>query len=138
MFEYKALMTKVHIAVRELGITEKEYLNILARSFGVGSAKALSNTELKQLVDIFRRLGWRPKAPAAPKPPTREQILCWQERVRETAERLGAAWERRIRVVIEEECGVREVDWCHDIAALKRLCRRLAGGWLREMRWRRI
>ena len=125
MVEYKALLAKIHIALRELKIGRREYLNILARSFGVGSATCLSNQELKRLVNLFERMGWKPRAPEGGRPAAREVILAWQERARETAKGHGAGWEKQLRAMLEEECGVREVTWCRDIGALRRVCRRL-------------
>jgi len=86
MVEYKRLLAKVHIARRELKITLEEYLNILGRSFGVGSAACLSNNELERLVDLFIGMGWRPRSPVLgnleDSSRGRELIESWQERVR--------------------------------------------------------
>lgn len=125
VIEEKALLEQVYAAVCDLRIMRDEYIGILARSFGVLSAKCLSNQELKRLVNLFERMGWKPRASEGVNPVERELIVAWQEQVRETAWGLGAEWEKRLRTMLEEECGVSEAAWCQDVEALQRVCRRL-------------
>jgi hypothetical protein len=125
VIEYNNLLAKIHIAARELKISRKEYLNILARSFGVGSATCLSHNEMRRLLKIFKGMGWKVKPPAGKRPARRDVILVWQEQARNAARQLGSGWEKRLRETIEEECGVANLAWCQDIGVLQRVCRRL-------------
>lgn len=54
-----AMMSKVHVAVAQLGLAEDGWRDILERLTGKRSLRACSPAELDQLLAEFRRLGWR-------------------------------------------------------------------------------
>jgi len=56
-----AQLAKIHIAKKDLQLTDEVYRDILALNFGVSSAKYLSSTEAMQLLDIFGAKGWTAK-----------------------------------------------------------------------------
>ena len=58
----RALLAKVHIAKKELALSDETYRDILARVTGCQSSRDCSERQLEQLLDEFRRLGWKPKA----------------------------------------------------------------------------
>ena len=57
----RAEYAKIHIAVKELGLTDENYRDILMFNFGVHSAKGLSAVQVDELLNIFRQKGWKPR-----------------------------------------------------------------------------
>jgi phage gp16-like protein len=53
----RAMLAKVHIAKKDLGIDDEDYRDILQEQFGVRSAGALNDRELEQLVRWFQSKG---------------------------------------------------------------------------------
>jgi len=54
------LLARVHIAPKELGLSQYEYEAALER-FGATSARDLSGDQLGELDKYFQSLGWKPK-----------------------------------------------------------------------------
>ncbi len=61
MSNRRALLAKVHIALKDLGIDDAAYRGVLAELFGKKSAKDLSDKQLVALCEHFTRRGWEPK-----------------------------------------------------------------------------
>ncbi len=62
----RALLGKVHIAKKQLGLTDEEYRGIIAQQYkGKTSAKDLSDRRLVELVEYFKTIGF--SAPAKKK-----------------------------------------------------------------------
>lgn len=57
-----AMIAKLHLARRDLALTEDTYRDVLRRVTGKDSAAQLSERQLDQALREFRRLGWTPKA----------------------------------------------------------------------------
>lgn len=57
----RATLAKIHIAVKELQLTDENYRDILYFNFGAQSAKDLTDKQAAGLLDFFRRKGWKPK-----------------------------------------------------------------------------
>jgi phage gp16-like protein len=57
-----AQLAKIHIAKKELQLTDESYRDILAVNFKVESAKTLSVRQAEQLLDFFRVKGWKVKS----------------------------------------------------------------------------
>lgn len=53
-------LAKIHIAKKDLNISEKNYRDILS-GFGVDSAKELNDKDANELVLLFKKIGWQPK-----------------------------------------------------------------------------
>lgn len=59
----KATIIKIHIAVKELKLTDETYRDILACNFnGAESSTELTDRQATALLDIFRAKGWKPKS----------------------------------------------------------------------------
>lgn len=55
----RADLAKIHIAVKDLGLTDEEYRDIMRHHFaGSESAKELTSGQARVLLGIFRRKGW--------------------------------------------------------------------------------
>ena len=57
----KADLAKIHIAKKELGLTEEAYRDLLRGQFKVDSAALLTPGKVARLLQHFQRLGWKPK-----------------------------------------------------------------------------
>jgi hypothetical protein len=55
----RGLLAKVHIARKDLGLTEEEYRATLREMFGIESAAQLTEEQLGGLVEHFLHRGWR-------------------------------------------------------------------------------
>ncbi|GAB6039012.1 hypothetical protein JCM15519_35710 [Fundidesulfovibrio butyratiphilus] len=56
----RALLAKVHIARKQLGLTEGEYRAVLDTRCKVASSGELDTRSLQALVDYFKTIGWKP------------------------------------------------------------------------------
>jgi hypothetical protein len=63
----RADLAKIHIAKKELGLTDEAYRDILRTHFQVESAKELAPKQAIVLLNKFRAKGWRPKQSAVVK-----------------------------------------------------------------------
>lgn len=54
-------LAKIHIAKKELGLTDEAYRDMLHLHFQVASAKDLKPQQVVVLLNKFRAKGWRPK-----------------------------------------------------------------------------
>ena len=79
--ERRAMLSKVHIARKELAMTEDAYRDVLARITGADSAKDLTSGQLHAVLGEFKRLGWAAPAPKsrAHSPQARLVYALWKE-----------------------------------------------------------
>ncbi len=56
----------IHVAKRDLDLTEEHYRAMLARVTGLRSAADLDAKQRRAVIDEFYRLGWRPKTHRSP------------------------------------------------------------------------
>ncbi|WP_051261730.1 regulatory protein GemA, partial [Desulfovibrio inopinatus] len=54
----QALLAKVHIAKKDLGLADEDYRYLLEERYGVASAGILDGKQLAALVDYFVSCGW--------------------------------------------------------------------------------
>ena len=54
-------LAKIHIAKKELNLTDEEYRKILYDCFGVVSSKYLTDQQADMLIAVFVDMGWKPK-----------------------------------------------------------------------------
>lgn len=113
----RGLLAKIHIAIKELGIPEDDYRNILKIGYGVASASTLSIREMEDFVKRCEASGWKVKhAKSAEK----RQITALHYRARGIAGEIENG-QRRLRGVCKSVCKVEVLEWCRDVDALKRL-----------------
>lgn len=60
----RAMLAKVHIAKKDLGMPDFGYRALLRREAGVESAADADADGLRAVLARFRRLGWAPSSPA--------------------------------------------------------------------------
>ncbi len=61
MSNRRAAMAKIHIAKKELGLTDDQYRYTLHWKFKKNSAKDLSDRQITVLLNHFKAKGWKPK-----------------------------------------------------------------------------
>ena len=128
----RTLLAKVHIATKDLGISESDYRGLLNREFGVHSAADLSTDEMERLLGHFAARGWRPMrgGPRKTSPASRrrrKQASALQARARKIFSQLEDSDERRLRGLCEKICGSKDLVSCWDIEKLRRILAVLTG-----------
>ncbi len=77
----RAMIAKIHLARKQLALTEDSYRDILRRITGLDSAAAMRADQLDAVLREFARLGWKPK-PAkrrSEKPQVRMIWAIWKD-----------------------------------------------------------
>lgn len=131
----RAMLAKIHIAKKELGLDDELYRVILEDEFGVKSAAYLSVKEMERLVQRFITKGWkgksrqdRPATMTAGKQDRQESKgKNTEQQVEKLKERIGQELvgseltEQRMRGLVRKICGVDDLKWCGDARRLKQL-----------------
>ena len=125
----RALMAKIHIAKKDLGLDEDTYRAVLARHGAPGDRPSSAQMTVAQLEAAVRELqakGWTPKKPGAgrrPRPPRNraEQITKIEALLADKAKRQGrpVPW-AYADAIAKRVCRVDKVDWC-DTDQLRRV-----------------
>lgn len=55
------MIAKIHLAKKDLALTDDSYRDILRRITGIDSSKAMRVEQLDAVLAEFARLGWKPK-----------------------------------------------------------------------------
>jgi len=147
--ERRALLAKVHIAIKDLGIYDCDYRDILQREYGVKSAKRLSNKELVNLIGYFEQKGWQPKRltigdrrlgienqqSTISNQQSMYQVIALRKRaqdlIRELGPRTGSGLVHHPEGLARKVLRVDRIEWCRDAARLTRLLailERIRGG----------
>ena len=71
----RALLAKIHVAKKQLGLTEEEYRALLDGHFGAASAADLGLTDLKRLVLVLAGYGFKPSKGHARRGATRKKTI---------------------------------------------------------------
>ncbi|MGO4735957.1 gp16 family protein [Bosea sp. 2KB_26] len=78
---HPAMLAKIHIAKKDLGLAEAEYRALLQRVGKVTSARDLSDNAADAVIAEMKRLGWQPKAstrPPAERADVRKIYALWK------------------------------------------------------------
>lgn len=114
----KGKLAQIHIAKAQLDLGDDEYRAILARVAGVSSAKQLTNRNVGAVLNEFRRLGWKPKAPkrAGRQPNTldRDTMLA---KVEAQLTDMGLSWQYA-EAIARQQTGIQRIEWVRDYKAL--------------------
>lgn len=110
-----ALLAKIHIGKKELGLADAEYRGLLQRIGKVASARDLSENAAVAVIEEFKRLGWKPATNPAgtraksAKPHVRKIFALWADAARR---RLLKDDSRAALVAfVERQTGVAQPDW---------------------------
>ena len=114
------LLALVHIAKKEIPLSDDEYRDVIAY-WGVKSSADMSNPELEELVNYFESLGFKKKAIDPRDPGTGVgQIHALQIRVREEAMKLHNG-EERLKGLVKKIAKEDDIRSCRNIKKLKQL-----------------
>lgn len=95
-----AMLAKVHLARKELGLAEDDYRAILRRVTRHDSAAGCGPSQLDELLREFRRLGWKGShRPRSPKPIIRMIHAVW----RDIAPRLADGSDAALRSFVQRQ-----------------------------------
>jgi hypothetical protein len=75
----RTLLAKVHIARKQLALTEESYRDLLRRVTGFDSAGDCADGALTAVLEEFARLGFKPSRPKSAKPYVRLIYALWGE-----------------------------------------------------------
>ena len=111
----KSALAKIHIAKKDLGLSDEVYRGIIEAKFGESSAKDLTESQLEQLAGHLRTLGWEPEPPkkkgskprnmsGTPRAPLLSKIEAYLAEA-------GRPWQYADGVA-KRVCGVDRVQWC--------------------------
>ena len=132
----RAMLAKVHIARKDLGLDDDDYRQILADETGKTSAADLSAEQLDAVLARFQARGWKPvqKRPAgkpAQHPMAKKARALWISlyqlgEVRDPSEKALESFAKR-QLQCERLVWARQYDGYRLIEALKKMAER--GGW---------
>lgn len=114
-----AMLAKVHIAKKDMGLDDDIYRMILMDEFGVESAADLKDEELSRLIERFKSRGWRPKAGNDSR---KKKVAALRKRIAEEVQFAGFN-EKRLRGLVRKICGVADLRFCNDPKGLEHLLR---------------
>ena len=114
------LLALVHIAIKEIPLSDDEYRDVIAY-WGVGSSADMSIPELEELVKYFESLGFKKKV-TDPRDPGAGvgQIKALQERIKEEAGKLNNG-EERLKGLVKKIAKENDLKACRNIKKLKQL-----------------
>ena len=133
----KALLAKSSIAVKELGMPDDQFRDILDYRYGVRSRAGLKDSQLVDLVEFFKAKGWKQKKTNRTKPqadhPMAKKVRalwlsCWHLGITHTPD------EEAIEAFVKRQTKIERLHWLRDpfdalkaIEALKKIAAREAG-----------
>lgn len=119
----KSQTIKIHIAIKELGIDDDTYRDMLAMNFGVLSSTKLGPEEAGVLLALLRAKGWQPKSKQGGKswggksqyiktsdPQQRKVLALWNALGYDMA---------KIHTRVKTQFGVDRFEWLRDYESLR-------------------
>jgi hypothetical protein len=114
------LLALVHIAKKEIPLSDDEYRDVIAY-WGVRSSADMSIPELEELVKYFESLGFKRKVPHARDPGSEiGQIKVLWKRIRAEAEKLNNG-EQRLKGLVKKIAKVDDLKACRNVKKLKQV-----------------
>lgn len=120
--ERRVLIAKVHVAKKEMGLTDDDYRAMLVRVTGNLSSADCDVTELRSMVEEMKSKGFRPKpargrAPASDHPSARKARALWI-----SLHHLGAIHnpsEQALEAFAKRQLKVEKLQWADQAKAYK-------------------
>ena len=109
----RALLAKVHVARKQMALTEDSYRAVVRRITAKNSSSDCTEPQLVALVEEFRRLGWKAR-PLSGKPYVRKIYALWGELkpyLSDSSTPALAAFVRRQTMSLAAPQGVGSVEW---------------------------
>jgi len=114
----QGLLAKIHIAKKDLGLTQDQYEAILS-GYTATSAKDLTIAQLESMVKYMEYLGWKPFRPRR-RAPVEKRITALQERCRELAAQIENG-DERLAGLVKAKGNVDTLIWLRDTTRLKQI-----------------
>lgn len=105
-----ANLAKIHIAKKELGLSDEDYRGILAYHFQVDSAAKLNDRQCVVMINHLKAKGWKPKS--------RDK-----KRGKPFAGTRPAPGRASLLAKIEAQLTVRQLPWSYAASMAKRICK---------------
>lgn len=109
----RALIARVHVAKKQLALTDDSYRAILARITGQDSAAGLDIAQLRAVIQEFERLGLKPHARPSPKPHVRKVFALWTR----LGPHLADPGRDALRAFVQRQTGVADPEWLTPVQA---------------------
>lgn len=79
--ERRALLARLHIARKEMGLSDEAYRDILRRVARAESAADIADAGIVRVLDEMKRLGWKPRSgrPTSAVPHVRKIYAIWKD-----------------------------------------------------------
>lgn len=114
------LLALVHIAKKEIPLSDDEYRDVIAY-WGVGSSADMSIPELEALVKYFESLGFKKKVPDPRDPGSGVgQIKALRERIKEEAKKIKNG-EERLKGLVKKIAKEDDLRSCRNVKKLKQV-----------------
>jgi len=114
------LLALVHIAKKEIPLSDDEYRDVIAY-WGVRSSADMSIRDLEELVKYFESLGFKKKVPDSRDPGHGVgQIKALQERIKQEAEKLNNG-EVRLKGLVKKIAKENDLTACRNVKKLKQI-----------------
>lgn len=116
-------LAKIHIAKKELALTDEAYRDILRLHFKVESAKDLTERQATVLLNQFKAKGWQPKVAAQPRKDS-SYISIKPGPAAAQQRKILAMWSAlgydmaKIHTRVKTQFGVDRFEWLDDLKAL--------------------
>lgn len=126
----RAKLAKIHIAKKELALTDDAYRDILRLHFQAESAKELNDRQGTVLINLFRAKGWapreRPEAKRAPRPRRSSSYIDIPEGgpAAQQQRMVAGLWNElgypmcTLHSRVKRQFGVERMEWLRDHASL--------------------
>lgn len=118
----RALLAKVHVAYKKLGIVEDDYRSILARVTGHHSAKDCDNRQLGKVLAEFEGMGFRAIGGGARRTPADSAVARKARAMWISLHQLGAIddpSERALEAFGRRQLGVERLQWANEREGFK-------------------
>jgi phage gp16-like protein len=116
----RAALAKIHIAKKELGLTDEVYRDILSLRFKVNSAAKLTDRQATVLINSFKAHGWKQrkstKKPTSPKydnPQMRKVVAMWITLGQKGVVRNSS--DKALQAYVKRMTGVDKLLWCNGL-----------------------
>ncbi|MDR3631332.1 MAG: regulatory protein GemA [Desulfocapsaceae bacterium] len=116
----RAALAKIHIAKKELGLSEDAYLDILSMHFQVASAAKLTDRQATVLINSFKAKGWKErlsqKKVASPKyenAQMRKVVAIWINLRK--AGVVHDSSDKALQAYVKRMSGVDNLLWCNNL-----------------------
>ncbi|EGJ49028.1 gp16 family protein [Desulfocurvibacter africanus] len=118
--ERRSLLAKIHVAKKQLGLSDDDYRTVLMEQFGQNSASYLTDGQLRKLVAHFRSLGWQDAPKARAKNDTHGRPSTLDSKRCDSRKRMMKKIEALLAEKGTDENGY--IPWGYAASILKRQC----------------